>query len=466
MRTSDHAAKSAATSPSAERPTWIRWQIVALLMALSFMSWFNRVSLTVADRPIMEEFDLSSTQIGNIDSTLLLVYMLCMTPGGWLIDRVGPRRALMVMGFGTAIFVGLSGLGGRSFGIGQVVFSFIGISQAFFSFLVIRAGLGCFSAPIYPASAKMVSHWIPFSKRAWANGLITGAAPVGMAASHVVFGYLMDHYTWRNAFFITGSFTALLAVIWTCYATNYPSQHRFANEPEQRLVSAADPVSSASQGREAGLSVWQLLQHNRSLVLLTISYAAVGYFEYLFNFCSEFYFKRVLNVPEDLSRWYSACPNLAQAVAMPLGGLFSDLLVRRFGYRIGRASMPVLGMLASAAWLHAATLTRDPIWTLIWFTLANGAIGATEGAFWTTAVELGGVRGGITAGIVNTGGNAGGMLAPSITRGLGDLGYWRLAFYIGSLVCLVGAALWWWIDPRQRVPETEEPKPPSLPDVL
>ena len=31
-----------------ERPSAVRWQILALLMAFSFMSWFNRVSMAVA----------------------------------------------------------------------------------------------------------------------------------------------------------------------------------------------------------------------------------------------------------------------------------------------------------------------------------------------------------------------------------------------------------------------------------
>src|SRR5216684_3423385 len=207
--------------PAPERPTWVRWQIVGLLMAYSFMNWQNRMSIPVADGPIMEEFQLSSTKIGIIDSSLLVAYTLCMTPGGWFIDRFGPRLALIIMGFGTAASVALTGLAGHAL---------LGIEMAFFSFLAIRALMGSFSAPIYPASGKLVSHWIPFTRRAWANGLITGAAPVGMAASHVVFGFLVDHYTWRNAFAITGSVTSFLALAWMVYATNYPGQHPQVNK--------------------------------------------------------------------------------------------------------------------------------------------------------------------------------------------------------------------------------------------
>lgn len=410
----------------------MRWEIVGLLMLYSFMSWFNRISFAVADERIMEQFQLSSSQIGNIDSALLIAYTLCMTPGGWVIDRFGPKAALIVMGFGSALFVAGTGCVGMALNAATwaSVANLTGV--AFLAFVAVRALMGSFSAPIYPASAKLVSHWIPLTQRAWANGLITGAAPVGMAAAHVVFGFLINRYTWERAFVITGSITALVAILWAIRGRDQRQDSR----PK---------------------APWWTLLRNRSLVLLTISYAAVGYFEYLFNFCSEYYFKGVLLIPEDVSRRYASYTNLAQAAAMPVGGLLADLMMRRYGYRAGRAFVPVLGMLASAGTLFAATRTTDTDWTLVWFVLANAAIGATEGAFWTTAVELGGRRGGTSAGIVNTGGNLGGALAPSVTRGLGQLfgGDWHPGFYIGSLVCLFGAALWVWIDPRERTPDSE-----------
>jgi sugar phosphate permease len=445
------------TTPAPERPTWVRWQIVALLMAYSFMNWFNRVSFSVADDPIRQEFGLSSTQIGIIDFMMLFWYMLFMTPGGWFIDRFGPKTALTIMGLGSAAFVAVTGLAGHPL----LGLHYTGV--AFSSFLIIRAAMGSFSAPIYPASGKMVSHWIPFTRRAWANGLITGAAPLGMAASHVVFGFFVDQYTWRNAFFITGSATAVLAVVWMAYATNYPGQHHQVNQAERHLIESSD--HAMAERRKAAGQTWVRLLRNRSIVLLTLSYAAVGYFEYLFNFCSEFYFKDVLAIPLDTSRQYAAYGSLAQAFTMPLGGLLSDLLVHRFGYRFGRASVPVAAMLVSAASLFAATLTRDAHWTLLCFVVANAAIAATEGSFWTTAIDLGGRWGATSGGIVNTGGNAGGALAPWVSRGLGDLfhGDWRPAFYIGSLVCFCGVLLWGWIDPRERVPDSEGqvPEPPA-----
>src|SRR5206468_361783 len=132
-------------------------------------------------------------------------------------------------------------------------------------------------------------------------------------------------------------------------------------------------------------SGWVHLLSNRSLLLLTISYGTVGYFEYLLFYWMEQYFKKELHLDTDQSRLFATIPPLAMVVTMPLGGWLSDQLVPRLGHRRGRSLVPVIAMIASAIFLLAASFARQPVASLVLFTLASGAIGATEGPFWTTA---------------------------------------------------------------------------------
>ena len=68
-------------------------------MALSYVSWFLRVGISVAyDERIKDTLPISATQMGTVYSAFLLAYMICMTPGGWVIDRWGTRSALSVGG--------------------------------------------------------------------------------------------------------------------------------------------------------------------------------------------------------------------------------------------------------------------------------------------------------------------------------------------------------------------------------
>src|ERR687892_147894 len=80
-----------------------RWLILGFLMTLCFISHFNRASITSAgDERIMKQFGISPESMGVIYSSFLIVYTIFMIPGGWLIDRRGPRFALACMGVGSA----------------------------------------------------------------------------------------------------------------------------------------------------------------------------------------------------------------------------------------------------------------------------------------------------------------------------------------------------------------------------
>jgi sugar phosphate permease len=435
---------------SVGRASAVRWRVVGLMMAASFLSWFNRVSMSVAGTErVMEQYGISPTQMGFVYSALLFSYAICMTPGGWLIDRRGAWAALALMGFGSALCIMLTGV------VGLVI---VGSGAMWLALIVIRAVTGVCMAPIYPGCGRVIARWLPPRQRALANGLVNGAAPVGIACTFVGFGTLIDHFDWPAAFLITGAITALLAVVWWAYATEDPARHPNVNTAELELIRGRLLSATAAPAASRSVSRWDWLRllQNRSLVLLTISYAALGYFEYLFYFWTEYYFRDVRHLGSETSRLYATVLNLAMGGGMMVGGLISDRLLRAWGYRWGRAAVPVAGMLLSAALLGLGLTLDDPQALVACFAVALAAGGACEGPCWATAIELGGRRGGTAAGIFNTGGNLGGLLAPVVTPWIsGRLG-WQWGLALGAIACLVSVSLWLGIDPQERPPTEAE----------
>jgi MFS family permease len=418
-------------------PTAVRWRIFAILVAFSFMSWFNRVSMSVAYDERIWKLGISETAIGWVYSAFLFVYMLFMTPGGWFADRFGARLALAVMGFGSALFGVWTGM------IGFAVFS---AGSVLVLLLVVRGLMGLFTAPIYPATGRILAHWLPAGQRAAANGAIMAAALVGISSTYVGFGTLLDWFDWPIAFVITGTITALAALLWTWYGRNRPQEHPGANAAELQWIGdnpqLDEPATRVSRG-------WLSLLSNRSLVLLTVSYGAIGYFEYLFYFWMHYYFEKVLTVGKTESRLFSTILSLAMAGGMLMGGWLSDRLAQGRGQRFGRTIVVVGGMLLGAALLGVGILATDVHMIVAYFAVAMAAVGATEGPMWATAIELGGRHGATAAGIFNTGGNAGGVIAPIITPLVSRYWGWQWGIGLGGLVCLAGACLWLWIDPSE-----------------
>jgi len=433
MQTPDHSLPGSVT----EQPTTVRWHILALLVAFSYLSWFNRVSMAVAyDERIKVQYGISEQAIGVVYSAFLLSYAICMTPGGWFIDRFGARIALAVVGLGSAIFGALTGTAGFFAQSGGLLLLLL---------LIIRPLMGVASAPIYPSTSRLVSHWLPLHQRSWANGVVSAAALLGIASTFVVFGGLIDAFGWQTAFLVSGTVTALVAVAWTAYARNTPVEHAGVNQAERHLIEG----EGGSGAAKPAAVPWRSLLTNRSVLLLTFSYAAIGYFQYLFFFWMHYYFKEVLKLPDDSSRLYAAIPNLAMAVGMVAGGWLSDRLLRPLGYRLGRALVPMLGMFAGAVLLGLGILAETPEWIVLWFALAMAAVGTSEGPFWATAVDLGRRRGGTTAGIMNTGGNLGGLAAPMVTPWVAAFLGWKWAIGLGSAICMLGVVAWCRIDPTR-----------------
>src|SRR5262245_24042804 len=93
------------------RPTNVRWLIVALLAGFTFLAHFNRVSISVAaNAHFIGPDKLSEEQMGFVYSAFLLVYTALMLPGGWLLDRIGPYRAMALMGLGLGFCAALTGV--------------------------------------------------------------------------------------------------------------------------------------------------------------------------------------------------------------------------------------------------------------------------------------------------------------------------------------------------------------------
>jgi sugar phosphate permease len=444
------------------QPTRVRWHIVALLMAFSFMSWFNRVCMAIAgDDRIMPEYGISEEMMGTIYSAFFFAYTICMTPGGWVADRFGAKAALTIMGLGSGLWVAYFGVAGLTIHTAAALVV---------ALLCGRALMGVFTAPIYPSSGRIIAHWFPLRKCAGTNGLVQGFAGLGNASSYLVFGWLVAQLDWPVAFLITGAVTALLALVWAVYARNRPSEHPRTNAAERALADfPASNAAAESATDEAGdTALWRLLR-NRSLVFLTLSYVAVGYFEYLFIFWTHYYYKDVLKLGDTRSKLYAGIAQAGFAIGMVSGGWLCDWLIQRIGFRWGRALVPLFGMTASAVFLLLAMLRQEPAWIVTCIALANGAVGMTEGPVWATAIELGGRNGATAAGICNTGGNAGGMIAPIVTPWLGNLLTprlgkalaWQVAIGVAGGLCLVGVSLWFWIDASQGrdqgTPESDKP---------
>jgi MFS family permease len=407
---------------------------VPLLMLVVATGHFNRIAISVAGNEwIVPRLGVAPDRMGMVYSAFLLVYTLAMLPGGWFIDRFGPRVALMLLAFGSTVFVALTGV------VGLLASE---ASSVWLGLIYIRAILGLINAPLHPASARMVFEHLPPQSRSMGNGLVTAAACGGIAATYFVFGMLIDRFGWPRAFLISGGMTFIVALIWT-FGT------RPSNEPSDELV--IRPRTSFDLA-----SLLPVLRR-RSVICLTLSYSAYGYFQYLFFYWVQYYFETVERQGPQVARGYSTMITIAMGLGMLGGGWLSGRVPRSLSPRVRMALIPVFGMISSGAVFELGLLAPEGRITLAAFVVSAALLGVCEAGFWTSVVELGYPFGGTAAGLMNTGGNAGGTLSPYLTPLLSlyfaeqygpDRG-WRLSLGVAGVIVAAGAAFWWGVDPAK-----------------
>ncbi len=404
--------------------------IVALLFGFSMMSYFDRTIMSVAGPQMIHDFGITPTAMGSVYSAFILGYALFMVPCGALSDRIGARRTLMLMGVWSAVFTGLTVLGGKP-GLGTL----IGVVPALFA---IRFCLGVVTAPLYPACARINASWIPTVYHARVQGLIIAGSSVGAAISPFIFTWIVQRFHWQAPFVAAALATAVLAATWYWYARDSPDAATFRRVERPRQAPQA----------------WTKLFANRNLMLLTYAYGVLGYFQYIFFYWMYYYFGEVLHMSTAETTRYTMFLFLTEGAIMPLGGLASDRLTRVYGPQFGRRIVPIVGLTLGAVFTYAGTASVG-FTAVVCLSLAFGLAGFCEGPFWATVTELAGEQVGGAGSILNTGAQIGGFFAPILTPMIAAWAGWKWGLYAGCLIALSGVIAVCLVRIRPEVVEAE-----------
>jgi len=404
------------TSKTGVRFSRAQMTVVALMLAFSVGSYFNRTILSIAAPTIMQEFSLSETEMGTVFSAFLFSYTLLMIPGGKLADRFGPRRVLAGMAFGSALFTALTAVGGR-----PEIAAWVGVVP---SFLILRLGMGVATAPLYPATGKMNAEWMAPEQRARAQGVVNAGAGLGGAVAPVLFHWMIGQFGWRLSFVLAGAATAASGLLWLA----------LVREPAGRPAAGADAPKAPTP--------WKSLFGNRSLMWLTLGYFMVCYFEYIFFYWIYYYLGKIRGLGEEQSAVYTTALFLTWFVMMPLGGWASDRAVRRWGSRRGMRLVGTSGLALAALLLWAALGVDSTAAAVALMSLALGCAACSDVVFWAAVMEIAGRDVGAACGILNTGGNLGGFIAPMLTPWIASFAGWSGGLYFASGVAMAGALSW------------------------
>lgn len=360
----------------------IYWLVVFMVFIATALSFLDRQVLSVSIIKIKEDFPISDTEYGLINTGFLVSYAIMFTLGGILIDRFGSRKGL-----------------GISVGVWSLATAMHSIANNVFHFGIFRFFLGLGEGGAFPGAIKAVVEWVPKKKQALANGIAIGGAALGAVVAPPLCVYLIGSIGWRGVFVVTGVFGLIWVIVWFLLPKNEGNSGTVVNK-------------SNKPWRETFRSVGKILKIREVWIFILIRFILDPIF-YFYMFWIPKYLSDSRGV--DLVKigelfWI---PFLALGVSNMLGGFLSDKIFRRTA-SLDWARKGVMG-LAAILTLAALFVKYMPSeeWVIVimvvaffahglWITNYITAISDTFGRTITsTVIGLSGTAGALSSIIIN-----------------------------------------------------------------
>ncbi len=410
------------------KPTNVRWWIVGMLTAFAFVSYLQRINISVAAELMGPELHMSKIQMGQIFSSFLIGYAIFQIPGGLFADHFGTRITLAISALLWGACTLLTGFVPAS--------PHVTLSTSFLLLWGVRFLLGCAEATTYPVGALAIHNWILPRSQGFANSLMFAGTSLAAAFSNTFVSWLMLRFGWRNAFFLTSIPALIIAPAWWFLSANRPREHPFINEAELALTNAdSGKAPIALQG-------FVPLLRNRKILLLCLSYVAEGYLLFIYVFWLYIYLVEVRHFSMLNGGLIAALPWLTGLSLTPLGGMVADRIALRRGRIVAAKYVIMTSYSLAALLLLAAAYAPARAVCVAALCLSVGFLMAAEASFWVSATWLAGEGGGAVSGLMNTAGILGGILSTSLVPVLVAHFSWVAALGSATVVALGCVLLW------------------------
>jgi MFS family permease len=417
---------------AAARPTRIRHIVLGLTIAAYMITYMDRVNISSAAPVIQKELGFSLVTLGWILGSFRWGYALFQIPGGWLGDRIGPRRALTLIVTWWSIFTSATALAWSAGSMAACRFLF---------------GVG--EAGAFPIATRSLSRWMLPTERGFAQGVTHAGSRLGAAITPPLVVWLMTAYGWRVPFFVFGLLGLVWAAAWYWYYRDTPAEHKSVNAAERQLIE--NSVGGARSATTRSVP-WRRILRSSNLWTLCAMYFCYAY-------CISVYldwFPKYLNAHRgfDYQRmsYFTGLTLLAGTVGDVLGGWTSDRWVKRSrNLKMARRGVATAGFLLAAAAIVPATFTTSPM-ASVWYTcVAVFALETTVGVSWAIPLDIGGDYAGSVSALMNTCGNIGGAISPILLGYLVESFGWNVPFVVSAVLCVAAAVLFGGIDATKKI---------------
>jgi MFS family permease len=402
------------------RPTTV---VLFMLCAMYFITYLDRVNVSTAAVGFGKEFNLTKTEIGLVFSAFAYPYLVFQIIGGWVSDRFGAKRTLVVCGL---IWAGATVL--------------TGLASGFVSLIIARLLLGLGEGATFPAATAAMSRWVPKEKRGFAQGITHAFARLGNALAPAAMIAIMATYGWRESFYVCAGISLVWVVLWALVFTELPKNHPRISQQELDVL----PLPKAKSKEPLA---WGRLF--KRMAPVTIVYFCYGWTLWLLLSWVPMYF---MNMGLDLKNTaiFASTVFFGGVVGDTLGGIVSDRIYTR------------TQDLNKARSLMVAVCLGLTLLSLVCLAIGFFFSEMTIGPMWAIPMDIAPDHCGTASGMMNTGSAMAAIVSPVAAGLLIDkFGNWQLPFLVSIVLLAIGVILSFRMKPQNKFEYVKAPVPPT-----
>ncbi|HEY3710091.1 MAG TPA: MFS transporter [Amycolatopsis sp.] len=401
--------------------TKVRYQVFAMNFVACLINYGDRIALSVAAPFILAEFHFSPALWGVILSAFFWTYSPFSLFGGFMVDRIGVRKAYTVCMLVWSLTIPLTA-GAWSAG----------------SLIVARLLFGAGEGPQAPISTKLTANWFPMRQTSTMLNLAQAGTTIGPIIATPLVVWASTTIGWRPTFVVLGALGLVWCAVWWFVARDRPAEHPRSDAAERAYVVADHEVVPGET--TAAPRFWALL---RTPFVLALAIAFFAYSWVLFMFLTWYptYLVDARGVSKAELGGIATIPWVAATAGLIAGGFVADRLVKRTGSFVRpRKWMIVVSLIAVAVCFGPSPFVRSPslaialVCVAIFFLLASYQYQALI----VTLVPAS--HRGRLAGLIQMCSTLAGILAPIVTGAVVEsTGSYTPAFLIGGVLSVIGA---------------------------
>ncbi len=413
-----------------------RHLILGVICLMYFITYIDRVNISVAGPMIKQEFGLTATQLGIVFSAFAYPYAAMQIIGGWCADRFGPRIVLTILSIIWAIATILCGF---AWGVT--------------SLLVFRFILGIGEGGAFPTATRAFTFWLPATERGFAQGITHSFARLGGAVTPPIVLGISMLYGWRESFIILGVISLAWTILFVWYFRDTPILHKGVTEQELKEI-AIDTKKMRFSPSVTKKTPWA--EMIKKMWLVTFVDFCYGWSLWVFLTWLPSYLKDARGFDLKQLALFTALPLMAGVIGDTLGGVVSDQVLKRTGnLKLARRMMLIIGMGGSLAFILPVVSVNDPITAVALLSASFFFLELTNAVLWSLPIDIAGSYAGTAGGMMNTGFGVAGMISPVVFGYLIETtGSYRVPFFVSAALLAIGVVASLFIDPTNKLEDS------------